>query len=417
MKRNLGGALGALLLSAVFFGGQVSASPLIMTAQAAGAESGRNFASGQLAGPGPRNGTAPTENAEAQRTISAQEAINMLTRAADGGDAEAMMGLASFYEQGLGVPRDLTKAMEWFEKAAAKNFPAAYYQLGLAYEAGKGGQADREKALANFQKAADLKVAEAPYKLASLAMASTPAKPDEKKALDHLKAGGVTGAKALETIGTFFENGVGVTPNYTTAFNWYKKAAEEGLPEALFRLGTCYETGFGTKTNPQEAIAAFEKASDLKMGAASYKLAAIYLGGVLTPPDSQKAVTYLEAALANGHSVAANELGVIYLQGMLGQPLDTDKAMEMFIKSAELGNAEAMKNIAVMHKNGLGRKQDPAEALKWYLIAQKSGYQAEGLETLIEEIKQPLKPEEIQAGEEAADKWVSEAVARRNQAK
>ena len=149
------------------------------------------------------------------------------------------------------------------------------------------------------------------------------------------------------------------------------------------------------------------------MGMAAYKLAAIYLGGALTPPDSQKAVEYLQIALANGHAVAANELGVIYLQGMLGQPLDNDKAMEMFLKSAELGNTEAMKNIAVMYKNGLGRKQDPAQALEWYLIAQKSGYQAEGLAGLIEEIKAPLKEEEIQAGEVAAEKWLAEAGAKR----
>jgi len=412
MMRNLC-APAAFLLFFVFLGGQALASPLTFTAQAAATEESQKFASGQLTAPGQPAEPGLTEG---QRTISAQQAVTMLSKAAEGGDAEAMMGLASFYEQGLGVPRDMTKALSWYEKAAGQNFPNAFYQLGLAYEAGKGVKADREQALKNFQKAAELKVAEAPYKLASLAMTSTPAKPDEKKALEYLKAGGITGAQAMETIGTFYENGVGVAPNYSTAFNWYKKAAEAGRAEALFRLGICYETGFGAAVDPQAALAAFQKASDLKMGAASYKLAAIYLGGVLIPPDSKKAVAYLQTALANGHAVAANELGVIYLQGRLDQPLDTDKALEMFLKSAELGNAEAMKNIAVMYKNGLGRKQDPAQALRWYLIAAKAGYKAEGLEGLIGEMKTALTPEQVKAQEEAADKWLAAAAAKRNQA-
>ncbi|MDR1044981.1 MAG: sel1 repeat family protein [Candidatus Adiutrix sp.] len=401
----------ALSLGVFFlFSGLAEASPLLSAVgQAASGQAAapRNSVGGRLTAPDQQPGTGLPTEAEGRQAITAQEAVALLTNSAEQGQPEAMMSLASFYEQGLGVARNHSEALEWYQKAAEKNLPAGFYQLGLAYEAGKGVTANRDAAVTYFQKAADLKVAEAAYKLAALAMAGPAAKSDDQKALDYLRKAGVSGPRGQETLGTFYENGVGVIPNYSTAFNWYQKAAAGGLATAYFRLGTCYEIGFGTAADPQAALANFQKAADLKLAAAAYKLAALYLGGALTPPDQKKAFQYLQGAANNGHALAANELGVVYLQGLLEQPVDTDKALDSFLKGADLGNTEAMKNIAVVFKNGLGRKPDAAQALKWYTIARKAGYQAEGLEELINEIKKPLTPARIKESEAEADKWLA----------
>jgi TPR repeat protein len=42
---------------------------------------------------------------------------------ADRDNTSAMIDLANIYEQGQGVPRDLTKAVQWLEKAAAGRYP------------------------------------------------------------------------------------------------------------------------------------------------------------------------------------------------------------------------------------------------------------------------------------------------------
>jgi len=380
------------------------ASAVNLAAQAAAP--GAGSARGQLTSTEAQGSTGI--QSDVRQTMTAKEAFDMLSKAVENGQTEAMLGLAALYEQGLGVGRDHTKAFEWYKKAAEAGLPAGYYQMGMAYESGKGVTANRDEAVKAFTKAAELKVPEAPYKLAALALAGVPPKPDDKAALQYLKSGGLAGPKAMETLGNFYENGVGLAPNFTEAFNWYKKAADSGLPEAIFRVGTCYETGLGVTANAKEAISYFQKAADLKMAPAAYKLAAIHLGGQLIPADQKKAVDYMHQAVTNGHAPAANELGVVYLQGLIGQPVDTDKALDMFLKSADLGNPEAMKNIAVMFKNGMGRKPDPSKALKWYLIAQKAGYQAEGVGELIDEIKKNMKPDQIAKATAEADKWITD---------
>lgn len=368
------------------------------------------FLSFLAAGPGwAQSKSGGGQNAPGQSnqktTISGKEAFEMALKEAEKGDLQAMTALATLYEQGVGTARNYTKAVDWHHKAAIANHAPSIYQLGLAYEIGKGVTANRDTAMKNFNKAAELKVPEAFYKLASIAMAGKAPKPDEKKALEYLKEAGVTGGKALEAIGTFYENGVGLAPNYTEALNWYKKAADTGLVEAMFRVGNCYETGIGTPVNPKEAIASYQKAADHKSAAAAYKLASLYMSGSLIPTDQNKAIEYMLLAVDNGHSDAANELGVIYLQGLLGQAVDNEKASQMFLKSAEMGNAEAMKNMAVMYRSGIGRKPDPSRALRWYLIARQAGFQPENIGQIISELKRELTPEQINQATTESEQW------------
>lgn len=361
----------------------------------------------QPAAQGRLNIPADTVSQGGQRTISAQEAFTLVSQEAEKGHPQAMHVLGTFYDQGLGAPKNHTKALEWYLKASDANFPAAIYQVGLAYEIGRGIAANRETALTYFKKAADLKVTEASYKLAALSMAGVPPKPNDKMALEHLKTAGVTGGKAQETLGTFYENGIGLAPNYTQAFNWYKKAADGGLVEAMFRLGTCYETGLGVPVDGKLALACFENAAKKNMANASYKLAGIHMAGALVKADLPKAMKYMHTAVNDGHAAAANELGVIYMQGLMGQAVDTDKALEMFTKSAYMGDTEAMKNIAVIYKSGLGRKAEPGKALQWYLIAQKAGYQAEGTQGIIDDLKKNMKADQIKNSENEAEKWIT----------
>ena len=63
------------------------------------------------------------------------------------GNVNAMLTLGRFYEQGVGVSRNYTKAMEWYDKAAKAGQPEGYYNLGVCYEIGMGVTADAAKAV------------------------------------------------------------------------------------------------------------------------------------------------------------------------------------------------------------------------------------------------------------------------------
>jgi len=51
-----------------------------------------------------------------------------------------------------------------------------------------------------------------------------------------------------------------------------------------------------------------------------------------------------------------------------------DNAYQEWLPLAELGDAEAQYNLGVMHDEGAGREQNPAEAAAWYHKAAKQGF-------------------------------------------
>jgi len=70
------------------------------------------------------------------------------------GDAGAQFYVASAYEEGRGVKKDINKAIEWYSKAAKNNHNGAQYKLGEFYEKGLGLNKDLIKAGNWYKKAA-----------------------------------------------------------------------------------------------------------------------------------------------------------------------------------------------------------------------------------------------------------------------
>ncbi len=65
-------------------------------------------------------------------------AVALLKQAAQGGEARAQMDLASLYDAGLGVERDLKRAAEWYLAAARQGLPDAQHNIATMYETGEG---------------------------------------------------------------------------------------------------------------------------------------------------------------------------------------------------------------------------------------------------------------------------------------
>lgn len=65
---------------------------------------------------------------------------------AEQGDASAQFSLGLSYENGDGVPRDYTKARQWYEKAAVQRDAKAQLYLGLQSAFGQGGPVDLAQA-------------------------------------------------------------------------------------------------------------------------------------------------------------------------------------------------------------------------------------------------------------------------------
>ena len=93
------------------------------------------------------------------------DAFILKQEAASQGDVQAQFELGNMYLKGLGIPQNIIKAQQWFEKAAEQGLPAAQFNLGLIYELGSGTSMDLEKAVWWYTKAAEQGDADAQFAL------------------------------------------------------------------------------------------------------------------------------------------------------------------------------------------------------------------------------------------------------------
>jgi TPR repeat protein len=124
-------------------------------------------------------------------------AAQIVTKAAEKGNAIAQLRLALMYDQGDGVPRSARNAFDWYSRAAALGEPESQEQIGLFYELGEGVPE-------NWDLAARLYAASA--------------------------AQGWT--KGQFALARAYQFGIGVAQNRQTAIAWYQKASAQGNAKA-----------------------------------------------------------------------------------------------------------------------------------------------------------------------------------------
>ncbi len=73
-----------------------------------------------------------------------QTAIAEFSALARNGDADAMITLGLYYQQGRGVPQDYAKAMDWYLQAFSLFNGDAYNNIGVMYRDGEGVKANRK---------------------------------------------------------------------------------------------------------------------------------------------------------------------------------------------------------------------------------------------------------------------------------
>ena len=87
-------------------------------------------------------------------TTGPAKAAEWYTKAAEAGDADAMVEVAVCHGDGYGVAKDEAKAFEWYTKAAEKGDINGMHRLGACYEYGEGTAVNRTKAVEWYTKAA-----------------------------------------------------------------------------------------------------------------------------------------------------------------------------------------------------------------------------------------------------------------------
>ena len=193
-------------------------------------------------------------------------------KAAEGGHSGAQFRLGYFYEEGIGVAKNVVTSAEWYAKAAFKGYAAAQFCLGLLYMNGEGVAQDFKGAARWYAKAAAQGYAGAEYNLGCLFRDGKGVAQDFSVAATwYAKATAQEHAGAQFNLGVFYEEGTGVAHNFRTAAAWYAKAAAQGHAAAQFFLGALYENGEGVAQDFKTAAACYAKAAALGIADATVR--------------------------------------------------------------------------------------------------------------------------------------------------
>ena len=242
-------------------------------------------------------------------------------------------------------------------------------------------------------------------------------------------------AAAQTLIGEIYSRGLGVRRDLATAIEWYEKAAEQKVPEALFQLAMILHDGgdeFGDRpraarlieqaaeaghslaqfnlaqmlmtrdATPQgleRAVAYYEKAAKAGLADAQYAMAEVYRAGAAgRAADAAQARRWLELAAAQNHDTAQIELGTLLIESGGGESVEKT-GFSWLMRAALAGNPAAQNRVAKLYRAGIGVEPDRVTAAAWYLRARRAGL----TDPVMEDQLDGLTDEEMdEAGKRAA---------------
>ena len=361
------------------------------------------------------------------------EAFPLYEQSANAGNADAQYRLGNYYYNGWGVKQDLIHAVEWYKRAADQGSDVAQNILAFCYESGYGVTKDNNHAIEWYKRAAEqgnINSQQSVVRLQKIMIteqlhqaATYYINKQYNDAFPLLKQNAEAGnadAEAQNNLGNCYYNGWGVTQDYTHAFEWYRRASEQGYAEAEYNIGVCYANGNGVSKDIKQATEWYKKSAgqgnisaqvaldrlpktdrmSLMRQANDYysnkqyeeafsvymqlaeagnadaetqnKLGICYYNGYGTAQDFKQAVYRFGKAADQGNANAQTNLGICYQDGS-GVTKDYKEAVNRYKKSAGKGEAKAQINLGVCYYNGWGIKLDYTKAVYWYKKAAEQG--------------------------------------------
>lgn len=302
-----------------------------------------------------------------------EQKLAELVKKAETGVANAQVSLAKMYYAGEGVAKDMAKATELYEKAAAQGHPDAQFKLGWIFATGEGVPKDAARIVEWTQKAAAQGDARAQLVLGGMYAKGTGVKQDAATALELIQKAAAQGNAEAQYIlgGEVFRSGIeGLAPkNLAKSVEWLQKAAEQGHEKAQMDLAGMYAKGEGVTKDATKAIELWEKAAALGNAATQMDVARIYEKGEGVPKNAVKAFEWGQKAAARGDAEAEAYLGRLYYYGR-GTPINAMKAFELWQKAAVQGVKAAQLGISGMYRDGEGVLEDKVLAYAWLNIYQ-----------------------------------------------
>jgi len=333
-----------------------------------------------------------------------QKVMSAITKLAKRGDLQAQYMLATAYQKGQGVQKDLNAAQSWLTKAARQGHIQAQYALGKTLiqldepDWKKGAYwlrqaSEQGHVQAGYSQAALLAIQhkqhtavqkswrwlyhglqhEEPsvlYNLATILKGGLLALPQTAENyiywLTKAAQGGITPAQ--NDLGVYLILSQNATKK---SVSWLKKSAQTDK-KSQFNLGLIYARGDGITPDDDAALYWWKEAEKNGSQQAKVMLGLFYNLGRGVGRSEKEAVVWYEKAATSKNLNAIYNLGVLYYNGR-GIDRNYDKAAQYFETLAYQGDIEAQNIYASLYLDGLGVKYNPKTAVSWFQRAAKAG--------------------------------------------
>ena len=256
------------------------------------------------------------ESLDVTPTDNIEQAVSWYKKAAEKGLDLAQWRLGDLYAQGLGVSKDINKAIELKTQAAEQGNYLFQYMMGIMYTYGEIGNFEyyymynTESGGGEMWETISQDATKADYWLRKF---------NHKQLTKHeiiynIECNGLFSSTIDVLAAKFMEE-----EKYEKAIYWYQREMDLGFRDAYCNLGEMYFKGIGIQKNYEKSRELFEKADmdDEHYGGGSLR-------------DRAKAY-----------------LGVIYRDG-LGVDSNVMKAKEFLMTSAERNDAKGMYELATL---------------------------------------------------------------------
>ena len=283
-------------------------------------------------------------------TLSTEvDIISQTIAQAAAGDAKAQNQLGYWYYTGYDrIDKNYDEAFKWFVKSAEQGYNIGQMNLGICYQLGRGVAAD---SLASCVL----------YKTALKGGATEVVRMHDKLAHDSQS---IFSSLLLADI---YRNGVGVRRSLTKSEEYIQMAATYGHVESMF---SCGRSDYASK-NYTSAAEWFRKAALHGHPASEYLYGSMLFNGEGIANDRVTGMVYLEKSAESGNYMANADLGRIYLEGD-SVAKDPSRAVGYLKKAAFRHKASAFL-LGKCYKDGIGVEKDFYLAVQWMSESQDDG--------------------------------------------
>ncbi len=304
---------------------------------------------------------------------SPADAISWYEKAASSGSEAAWLQLSYIFFDKEGESYDPKRGSYWVSKIIKSEKPELISTLARAYLEGRHVPKSTRLAAKYYKIAANLDDVRAKIQMAKLYCGHAEYKKNRKLANVYLSE--IAKSKNLYgilEIARMLEYESELVFSGAQAFEWYKKAALLGDPQAQMKVGRFYRDGKGCRKNLNLAEHWLLKATEQGKGAAAYNLGHLYRKH-WESQDYKKSTHFFKLALKRGIVNSYAEIGWMYQQG-LGVRQSNATALRWFQKGIEHNDTRSHYALGWMYFNGCGLPQNDKKAFEHYKKALEGGY-------------------------------------------